>query len=91
MEVYGTKGYAVAVDATKVRQRLDGKAPEESLTLDPRPDPFTDPFSVLAQVVNGKLKLEENDLYGLKVNVIAVEILEAARESAKLGKTIVLK
>lgn len=91
MEVYGTQGYAMAVDATRVRQRLDGKRPEESLTLDPRPDPFTDPFSVLAQVVNGQLKLEENDLYGLKINVIAVEILEAARSSARQKKTIKLK
>jgi len=91
MEVYGNKGYAVAVNATTVRQRLEDKSPEETVKLDARPDPFTDPFSVLAQVVRGKLKLEENDLYGLKVNVTVVEILEAARESARLKKTVALK
>ena len=57
----------------------------------PRPDPYTDPFSVLADVIRGRLKLDKNDLYELPVNVITVEILEAAVKSAKLGKTIFLK
>ncbi|QHV98041.1 Gfo/Idh/MocA family protein [Spirosoma endbachense] len=91
MEVYGTKGYAVAIDATTVRERLDGKAPEERKKLDPRPAPFTDPFSVLADVVQGRLKLDENDLYELPVNVTVVEILEAAKASAKSGKSVSLK
>ncbi|SKC12872.1 Gfo/Idh/MocA family protein [Dyadobacter psychrophilus] len=91
MEVFGNKGYAVAVNATTVRQRLSEKAPEETIKLDPRPAPFMDPFSVLADVIQGRLKLEKNDLYGLPVNVTVVEILETAKESAKSGKTIYLK
>jgi predicted dehydrogenase len=91
MEVYGTKGYAVAVDRTQVRQRFQEKDPEERLTLQPRPAPFEDPFSVLADVVRGRLVMGPNDLYELPVNVIAVEILEAARESARSGKAVVLK
>ena len=91
MEVFGNKGYAVAVNPTVVRQRLQEKTPEETIKLDPRPAPFTDPFSVLADVVTGKLKLEQNDMYGLPVNVTVVEILETANESAKTGKTIFLK
>src|SRR5215217_6060606 len=42
MEVFGNKGYAVAVNATTVRQRLAEKSPEETVTLDPRPAPYTD-------------------------------------------------
>ncbi|MFD3002368.1 Gfo/Idh/MocA family protein [Pontibacter toksunensis] len=91
MEVYGEKGYAVAVDATTVRQRLSEKSPEELLKLKPRPEPYTDPFSLLASVVSGRLALDKNDLYELPINVTAVEILEAAKESAKLNKTIFLK
>jgi predicted dehydrogenase len=91
MEVYGTTGYAVAANPTTVRQRLGERLPEETLKLDPRPAPFTDPFAVLAQVVRGRLKLNHNDQYGLPVNVTAVEILEAAKESARSGKTVVLK
>lgn len=90
MAVYGDRGYAIAVDATQVRERLHSKSPEKSINLDPRPAPHTDPFSVLAMVVRGQLKLEENDLYGLPVNVTVVEILEAARESAKSKKTVFL-
>ncbi|MBU1822198.1 MAG: Gfo/Idh/MocA family oxidoreductase [Bacteroidetes bacterium] len=91
MEVYGTKGYAVAVDRTTVRQRLAEKNPEETLKLSPRPAPFEDPFSVLADVVQGRLKMDKNDLYELPVNITAVQILEAARKSAKTGRTISLK
>lgn len=90
MEVCGTKGYAVAVDRTTVRQRLAEKSPEETLKLAPRPAPFEDPFSVLAQVVRGQLTLEQNDLYELPVNVTVVQILEAAKKSADSGKKILL-
>jgi predicted dehydrogenase len=91
MEVYGTKGYAVAIDPTTIRERLQEKAPEERKKIDPRPAPYTDPFSVLSDVVQGRLKLDENDLYGLPVNVTVVEILEAAKNSVKSGKTVNLK
>ena len=91
MEVYGNKGYAIAVNPTVVRQRLQEKSPEETLKLDPRPAPYLDPFSVLADVVQGRIKLDQNDLYGLPVNVTVVEILETAKEAAKTGKTIFLK
>jgi len=91
MEVFGTKGYAVAVNPTTIRQRLENKSPEETIKIEPRPSPFTDPFSVLADVVSGRMKLDKNDLYGLPVNVTVVEILEAAKQSAKSGKTVMLK
>ncbi|CAG5007283.1 hypothetical protein DYBT9275_04012 [Dyadobacter sp. CECT 9275] len=91
MEVYGNKGYAVAVNATTVRQRFQEKTPEETIKLDPRPAPYTDPFSVLAEVVSGRLTLGTNDLYGLPVNVTVVQILEAAKQSASQGKTVSLK
>lgn len=91
MEVYGTKGYAIAANATTVRQRLAEREAEQTLKLAPRPLPFSDPFAVLAQVVRGRLQLPEHDLYGLPVNVTVVEILDAAKESARLGKTVLLK
>lgn len=90
MEVFGTKGYAIAVNPTTIRQRLKDKSGEETLKIDPRPAPYTDPFSVLAQVVTGTLKLEKNDMYGLPVNVTVVEILDAAKKSAATGKTVTL-
>ncbi len=41
-------------------------------------------------VVRGKIKVPENGLYSLKTNVTVVRILEAARESARTGKTVIL-
>ncbi|MGV3762837.1 Gfo/Idh/MocA family protein [Parapedobacter sp.] len=91
MEVYGTRGYAIASDATTLRYRLQGaNAAEETRKLKPREAPFNDPFSVLAAVVNGSLVLDQSDLYGLSVNTITVEILEAAIKSAVQQKTIYL-
>lgn len=91
MEVWGEKGYAIAVDDLNVRQRLESKLPEEAIRLEPRPYPYTDPFSLLAAVIRGDLQLEKNDLYGLPINVTTVEILEAAKESARLNKSMFLK
>ncbi|WP_295128934.1 Gfo/Idh/MocA family oxidoreductase [uncultured Chitinophaga sp.] len=89
MEVYGVKGYAVAVNDLNVRERLQG-GQETSQKLSPRPAPFTDPFSVLAAVINGSLVLDKYDQYGLPVNVTVVEILDAAKVSAKTKKTVIL-
>ncbi|MFC6997111.1 Gfo/Idh/MocA family protein [Rufibacter roseus] len=91
MEVYGTKAYAIAVDATTVHQRLAENSPEEAMKIAPRPDPYTDPFALFASVVSGKLTLGKNDLYNLPINVTVVEILTAAKQSAALNKTIFLK
>ncbi|NEU10467.1 Gfo/Idh/MocA family oxidoreductase [Flavihumibacter sp. R14] len=91
MEVYGTKGYAIAADGTTVRQRLEERSPEQLVKLDPRSEPYNDPFSYLAAVISGRVRPEQNDQYGLPVNVLVVEILEAARESAKQNKTIFLQ
>ena len=90
MEVYGTQGYAIAPNATTLRYREGESRTEETQGLAPRKAPFDDPFSVLAAVVNGSLVLEEWDQYGLPVNITTVEILEAAIQSAKQGKTIYL-
>jgi predicted dehydrogenase len=88
MEIYGDKGYAIAVDPTSIRQRIGKNSQEQAFKIDPRPIPFTNPFAVLSEVVQGNLTLDQNDLYGLPVNVVAVEILEAAKKSAQSGKTI---
>lgn len=91
MELYGTTGYAVAVDAKTLRYRLGERAPEETMKLSAREAPFDDPFALLAAVVKGGLQLEEFDCYGLPVNVITVAILDAAKRSAAEQKTIYLK
>jgi len=52
---------------------------------------YEDPFSYFYDVLKGKVTMKPYDLYALENNVRVVEILEAARESAKSGKTVLIK
>lgn len=90
MEVYGTQGYAIAPDATTLRFRETSESGEKTEKFGPRVAPYDDPFSLLAAVVDGSITLDEYDLYGLRINTIVVEILEAAIASARQGRTIIL-
>lgn len=89
MEVYGKSGYVITIDALKMRYRKSEKEPEVSLSAQPTQFPQDEPFAYLAAAVHGEIKAEE-DLTSLKTNMIVVEILDAARRSAKEGKTIYL-
>jgi predicted dehydrogenase len=90
MEVYGTKAYAIAVNATDVRQRFAESAPEQSVTEPPLAPPEDTSLHYLAAVVRGQVQ-PHGDLSALDTNVIVTEILDAARESARTGKTVLLK
>jgi hypothetical protein len=85
--VYGQKGYAITVGGDAVRVRLPEK---EELLTDAKPLEKTkeDSVSYLRAVVLGGLKPEGQS--SLETNVIVMEILDAARESAAMGKTVSL-
>ena len=92
MEVYGEKGYAIAVNNTTLRLRNNESAPEKTIQLTAKEmGVYEDPISYFADVVRGKLQVPKNGLYSLENNVMVCRILEAARESAKTGKTVFLK
>jgi predicted dehydrogenase len=86
-EVYGATGYAVATGGASLRVRLPGGR-EEARQPDPLPDADADPVAYLLAVVRGTERPMGPS--SLENNVIVTEILEAARESAKTGKTVVL-
>lgn len=90
MEVYGTRGYVVA-DRNGIRLKPSAEAPEMVEAVPARPRPYNDPFAYLAAVVRGEIRPEPSDLSALENNLIVVEILDAARRSAKEGKRIFLK
>jgi predicted dehydrogenase len=87
-EVYGEKGYAVATGGNNLRVRMPGANAEESPQLPELAPDERDSISYLLAVARGKLK--PAGLNGLANNVVVVEILDAARESVKTGKTIAL-
>jgi len=94
MEVYGLTGAIYADNRNTLRIRMaegyDGYS-EETLVLEERPAPYNDPFALLEAVVRNKIKLPPHNLYSIENNLVVMEILDAARKSAKKGKTITLK
>jgi len=89
-EVYGTKGYAIALNPTQVRTRFSEHAPDETTTATPLTPPEDTSLHYLAAVLRGELK-PQGDLTALDTNMVVMQILDAARESAKTGKTVDLK
>lgn len=93
MEIYGSTGAVFSDNRHNLRVRraegYDGYT-EETLVLPERETPWNDPFSLLAAVIRKKVRLDPYDPSSLENNLLVVEILEAARESAKSGKTIEL-
>ena len=92
MEVYGETGYAITIDNKKMRIRNKESAPETNLELSAEEmGVYTDPISYFADVVRNKIKVPRNGLYSLENNVRVCQILDAARTSAKTGKTVYLQ
>ncbi|MDO6440144.1 Gfo/Idh/MocA family oxidoreductase [Cyclobacterium sp. 1_MG-2023] len=91
MEVYGKTGYMVAKNSTSLLSRTEGQKQEKAETLSKRTNPYNDPFAYLAAVVKGEIQVTAKDLSSLENNLVVVEILDAAKESAKKGKRIYLK
>jgi predicted dehydrogenase len=88
MEVYGERGYVLVPDRATVRLRRDESSPEESPAPAALPPAARDPFAYLAAVVRGDVRVEPADLSALANNVTVARILDAARESARTGRTV---
>jgi predicted dehydrogenase len=88
-EVYGATGYAIATGGDNLRVRLPGEKAEETRILPPLKPQAADSISYLIGVVRGQFK--PYGLSSLENNVIVVEILDAARQSAKTGRTVTLQ
>jgi predicted dehydrogenase len=91
MEIYGVSGYIIAVNNNNMRLR-NGTMKIEQMKQVTSKDiaVYEDPFSYFADVISGKVKMTKYDPYSLSNNAVVVKILDAARESAKTGKTIKL-
>ncbi len=87
LEVYGEKGYAIATGGDNLRVRLPGEHEQSPHLADLPPDSH-DSITYLIGVARGKFK--PAGLNSLENNVIVTEILSAARESARTGKTVML-
>jgi glucose-fructose oxidoreductase len=90
MEVYGVKGYAIAEKPTEVRERFSERSAEDAVTAPPLAAPEDTSLHYLAAVVRGELN-PDHDLTSLDTNVVVMQILDAARESARTGKTVMVR
>jgi predicted dehydrogenase len=91
LEVYGVSGYAIT--STNKDMRIKGKVgAEQKLELKAEDtQTYTDPFKYFADAIQKKITVPSFGLYSIENNSLVVEILDAARESAKTGKTVLLK
>lgn len=88
MEVYGSTGAVTTVLRDKVIVRRGEAKPseEDAVSL---VAPNDDSLHYLKAIARGQIE-ENGDLSSLKTNIIVSEILDAARQSAKTGKTVSL-
>jgi len=90
MEVYGTKGYVVTEAADHIRARYVPEKAESEVAVPPLANGQQDSLDYLAGVLRGEIH-PDGDLSSLDTNIIVMQILDAARESAKTGRTVDLK
>lgn len=89
-EVYGTQGYLITVGPDKLRARYTGEKQEQEIAAPPLVPPQDTSLHYLAAVLRGELQ-PKADLTSLDTNIIVMQILDAARESARTGRTVRLK
>jgi glucose-fructose oxidoreductase len=87
MEVYGATGYIITVGNEHLRVRLEHDNQEESVAAPALPDTEKDSLSYLAAVLAGKVT-PRGDLSALDTNITVMQILDAARQSAKTAQTV---
>lgn len=87
MEVYGATGYAITVGLDKLRVRTEHESDEQLTTPAALAPDEANSLSYLAAVLRGTIK-DEGDLSALDTNVVVMQILDAARESARTGRSV---
>ena len=90
MEVYGDRGQLFCDNAKELRVQYSEKASMQKMTLPDLPPPDNDPFAKFAALIRNNSSLGSYDLSGLENNMLVVEILDAAKNSARQAKTIFL-
>jgi predicted dehydrogenase len=94
MELYCRKGVVYADNKNKLRVRIAtgyDSFTESQITLNDLPKPYDDPFAYFAAIIQQKVQMQPYELSSLENNMIAQEILDAARKSARTGKTVKLR
>lgn len=89
VEIYGRKGIIRTINPTDYDIRLDRTKRPEEKTAAPLPQPYATSVEYFAAIIRGEID-PTGTMSSLETNLIAVEIQDAARESAKTGKKVLL-
>jgi len=89
MYVYGKNGFVFCKDGTNMQLKEDEKKETQTLTASPLNTDRNDPFVYFANVIRGNITMSKYDLSAPATNEMVIKILDAAKQSAKTGKTIV--
>jgi predicted dehydrogenase len=90
MEVYGATGYAITVGPDKMRVRHEHDKEEELTNSPALEERESNSLSYLKAVLRGEIHEEHDraDLSSLETNLKVMQILDAARESARTGRSV---
>lgn len=87
IEIYGKTGYVLAPDANDLRVRKAGEQ-ETKVPVPTLPSHHDQAISHLAAIARGEAR--STGLSSVAINLIATEILDAAKESARTGRRVEL-
>ena len=90
MELYGDGGSLTTVAADDVLVRYHGEASATQHAAPPLPQDHLNSLAYLAAVLHGRVQ-DVGDLSSLDTNMVVMQILTAARDSAHMGRTVELK
>ncbi|MFN7116282.1 MAG: gfo/Idh/MocA family oxidoreductase, partial [Saprospiraceae bacterium] len=81
----------IAVNGQTLRYRFPKDGAEQTITVPNDYLPFTDGIACLAAIVKGTYQPKPFEVSALENNVLVNQILDAARQSAKKGRAVLLK
>jgi predicted dehydrogenase len=91
MELYGRTGYVFCKDAVNMQVRESERTQAYEMKANALSADIAEPFVYLAKVIRGEIKMSAYDLSAPANNEMVVKILEAAKASARTGKTVAWK
>ncbi len=86
VEIYGKTGAVTTVGRDAMEVRKAGDREPQKVQTKPLIPPADDELRYLTAVVRGEIKPEGPS--SLEVNEVVAEVMDAARESARTGKTV---
>ena len=90
MTIYGTSGYLECLDDANMRMVTKNHPSDMRIPAPKVRPPMDDPYSFFMFALRGRKPVKPTDQAALELNITVMEILDAARLSAKTGKTIEL-